>query len=568
VGRRRQVWLKLIGAGLASFSCPGWAQQPLPVLDPPPVPLPQAPLVKGTRPKSNPKVLPPAAIKLDPSLQRLVAPASLALPTRPEQVRIESLRPLSLREVENLAEVNDPNLKAIASQVDQAQSNLRVKLAQWYPTLGITANGFPNYTGGQQMQFDANPNTTADGQILTATNRWAMTSTLTAQWDVVNPQRIPEVSAARDGFEKAKNQYLIALRELRLRASQAYFKVQWGDEKVRVGQQSVGASLISLRDAKARFQAGVATKLEVLQAETQLGRDRYLLDDNLIFQSLARRELARILNLPQNTSPTATEPLKVLGLWKPSLQDSVVAAYSFREELDNIILDISATNSQANSALAGVQPFMSVVNSLLATRFTGNESIIVDLPGQYGYAVENSVGLNFNWKLFDGGAARALYRQYKQKSKENEYVFARERNNLRFEVEESYYSLINANRNISTTSKEVLTARESLRLARLRFTAGVTTQLEVQQTQRDLTQAELRYVEALYNYNSGIAFLRRRTGLDSIAECRGLQLSAVRPAGGDTETVPIPPSPLVPACSVAPASSSGSKPLATGADRG
>lgn len=568
MGRRRQVWLKLIGAGLASLSCPGWAQQTLPVLDPPPVPLPQAPLVKGTRPKSNPKVLPPAAIKLDPSLQRLVAPASLALPTRPDQVRIQSLRPLSLREVENLAEVNDPNLKAIASQVDQAQSNLRVKLAQWYPTLGITANGFPNYTGGQQMQFDANPNTTANGQILTATNRWAMTSTLTAQWDVVNPQRIPEVSAARDGFEKAKNQYLIALRELRLRASQAYFKVQWGDEKVRVGQQSVGASLISLRDAKARFQAGVATKLEVLQAETQLGRDRYLLDDNLIFQSLARRELARILNLPQNTSPTATEPLKVLGLWKPSLQESVVAAYSFREELDNIILDISASNSQANSALAGVQPFMSVVNSLLATRFTGNESIIVDLPGQYGYAVENSVGLNFNWKLFDGGAARALYRQYKQKSKENEYVFARERNNLRFEVEESYYSLINANRNISTTSKEVLTARESLRLARLRFTAGVTTQLEVQQTQRDLTQAELRYVEALYNYNSGIAFLRRRTGLDSIAECRGLQLSAVRPSGGDTETVPIPPSPLVPACSVAPTTSSGSRPQATGADRG
>lgn len=568
MGRRRQVWLKLIGAGLASLSCPGWAQQTLPVLDPPPVPLPQAPLVKGTRPKSNPKVLPPAAIKLDPSLQRLVAPASLALPTRPDQVRIQSLRPLSLREVENLAEVNDPNLKAIASQVDQAQSNLRVKLAQWYPTLGITANGFPNYTGGQQMQFDANPNTTANGQILTATNRWAMTSTLTAQWDVVNPQRIPEVSAARDGFEKAKNQYLIALRELRLRASQAYFKVQWGDEKVRVGQQSVGASLISLRDAKARFQAGVATKLEVLQAETQLGRDRYLLDDNLIFQSLARRELARILNLPQNTSPTATEPLKVLGLWKPSLQESVLAAYSFREELDNIILDISVSNSQANSALAGVQPFMSVVNSLLATRFTGNESIIVDLPGQYGYAVENSVGLNFNWKLFDGGAARALYRQYKQKSKENEYVFARERNNLRFEVEESYYSLINANRNISTTSKEVLTARESLRLARLRFTAGVTTQLEVQQTQRDLTQAELRYVEALYNYNSGIAFLRRRTGLDSIAECRGLQLSAVRPSGGDTETVPIPPSPLVPACSVAPTTSSGSRPQATGADRG
>jgi len=566
----RPLQIRLTAAGAAALAClPGTALAESASLDPLQKPLPQAPMVKGQRPKSNPTVLPPAAIKLEPSLQRLVAPASLGLPTKLEQVQISSLRPLSLKEVENLAEVNDPNLKAIASQVDQAQSRLRASIAQWYPTLGITANGFPSYTGGQQMQFNNGTNALLrQGQNLTSTNRWAMASTLTAQWNVVNPKRVPEVSAARDAFEKAKNQYLIALRELRLRAYQAYFKVQWGDEKVRVGQQSVGASLISLRDAKARFQAGVSTKLEVLQAETQLGRDRYLLDDNLIVQSLARRELARILNLPQTVSPTATEPLKIIGLWKPSLQESVIAAFTFREELDNIILDISSSNSQANSALADVQPFMSVVNSLFATRFNGNESVIVDLPGRYGYAVENSIGLNFNWKLFDGGAARALYRQYKQKSEENEFIFARERNNLRYEVEESYFSLINSNRNISTTSKEVLTARESLRLARLRFTAGVTTQLEVQQTQRDLTQAELRYVEALYNYNSSIAFLRRRTGLDSIAECRGLQLSAVRPAGGDTETVPIPPSPLLPACSVAPTTSSGSSPQATGADRG
>ncbi|NDG24432.1 MAG: TolC family protein, partial [Synechococcaceae bacterium WBB_10_009] len=120
-------------------------------LDPQPKPLPQATEVKGQRPKSNPTVLPPAAIKLEPGLQRLPAPANLALPIKPEQVRITNLRPLSLKEAENLAEVNNPELKAIASQVDQAQSNLRVQLAQWYPTLSLTANGFPNYTGGQQM---------------------------------------------------------------------------------------------------------------------------------------------------------------------------------------------------------------------------------------------------------------------------------------------------------------------------------------------------------------------------------------------------------------------------------
>ena len=546
---------RLTAAGAAALAClQGAALAQGASLDPQPKPLPQAMEVKGQRPKSNSTVLPPAAIKLEPGLQRLPAPANLALPIKPEQVRITNLRPLSLKEAENLAEVNNPELKAIASQVDQAQSNLRVQLAQWYPTLSLTANGFPNYTGGQQMANDANPNTAASGNQLSITNRWAMTSSLTAQWDVINPQRVPEVSAARDQFEKAKNQYLIGLREVRLQTAEAYFNLLREDEQVRVGQQAVSASLISLQNAKARYQAGVATKLDVLQAETQLGRDRYLLDFNLQEQSSRRRDLARVLNLPQDITPTAKEPLRVVGLWQPSLSESIVAAYTFREELDNLILDISVTNSQANSALASVQPFMTLVNSLLATRYTGIEQIIVDLPGTYGYAVENSVGLNFNWKLFDGGAARSLYRQYKQKSQENEYRFSNERNRLRFEVEKTYYELINANRNIFTQAKTVLSSRESLRLQRLRFAAGVTTQLEVQQTQRDYTRAETDWAEAIADYNISLFRLRRFTGLDSIVECRAAPLPAVKPAELDTETVPVPPSPLLPACQTAPVS--------------
>ncbi|MFM8966373.1 MAG: TolC family protein [Vulcanococcus sp.] len=553
----------MTAAGAAALAClPGTALAQSASMDPLPKPLPQATAVKGQRPKSNPTVLPPAAIKLEPSLQRLAAPANLAIPTKPEQVRIVNMRPMSLKEVENLAEVNNPNLKAIASQVDQAQSNLRVQLAQWYPTLSLTANGFPNYTGGQQMANDANPNTQASGNQLSISNRWAMTSTLTAQWDVINPQRVPEVSAARDQFEKAKNQYLIGLREVRLEAAESYFNLNREDEQVRVGQQAVSASLISLQNAKARFQAGVATKLEVLQAETQLSQDRWLLDLNLQEQAWRRRDLARILNLPQDVGPTAKEPLQVVGLWKPTLEESVVAAYTFREELDNLILDISVSNSQANSALAGVQPFMTLVNSLLATRYTGIEQIIVDLPGTYGYAVENSVGLNFNWKLFDGGAARSLYRQYKQRAQENEYKFSDQRNRLRFEVEKTYYELIKANQNILSQSKGVFSARESLRLARLRFAAGVTTQLEVQQTQRDYTRAETAWAEAIADYNISLFRLRRFTGLDSIVECRSAPLPAVKPAQLDSETVPVPPSPLTPACvipSVSAAPPSGAK---------
>jgi len=551
VTRPFKTWLAAAGTGLLAITGTGLAQeQPTASVQ---QPLPLAPQVKGARPKSDASVLAPAATKLDPSLQNLAAPATLALPNKPEQVRIAELRPLSLKDVENLAEVNNPNLKAIASQVDQAQSQLRTQIAAWYPNLSLSTQNFPSYTGGNQRSSIrvANPLQQTLQKDYDYTSRWDMGAQLSAQWDLINPQRVPQIAAARDQFEQSKNQYLIALRELRLQAAQAYFELQFSDEAVRIGQDSVRASIVSLRDASARFQAGVATKLEVLEAETQLARDQQLLTDALSQQSVSRRDLARLLDLPQNVSPTASQPLKPLGVWTPSLQESVIAAYAFREELDNALLDISAANSQANSALGAVQPFLSIFNNLSGFRFQGSEQVLVDLPGKSGWAVENSIGLQASWNIFDGGAARAQYRQAKQRAQENAFRFADTRDRLRFEVEQSFYQLRQANRNIQTTSRQVISSREALRLARLRFQAGVSTQREVVDNQRDLTQADLAYAQALADYNDRLVTIRRRTGLDQIAVCQAVSLPASKSIEDESNSVPVPPEPLKPACQAA-----------------
>jgi OMF family outer membrane factor len=88
-----------------------------------------------------------------------------------------------------------------------------------------------------------------------------------------------------------------------------------------------------------------------------------------------------------------------------------------------------------------------------------------------------------------------------------------------------------------------------LRLARLRFQAGVTTQREVVDTQRDLTQAEVRHSNAINDYNKRLVELQRRTGLDQIAVCKAPSLPAEKPVG--TSDVPVEPSPLIPGCQAA-----------------
>ena len=114
--------------------------------------LPDAIEQKGPRPKADPSVIPPAASTLPEDLQSLEAPPNLALPDRPDQVRIRELRPITLEEALRVVEVNSPSLKAAASRVDQAKSALRASISEWYPTVNLQANGLPDYSKGYRYR--------------------------------------------------------------------------------------------------------------------------------------------------------------------------------------------------------------------------------------------------------------------------------------------------------------------------------------------------------------------------------------------------------------------------------
>ncbi|MDA0717793.1 MAG: TolC family protein [Cyanobacteria bacterium] len=465
----------------------------------------------------------------------------MALPVNPEQVQITELRPFSQVEVENLAESNNPNLRVIASQVDQAKSNLLAQITLWYPSLNLESASFPAYTTGRARSVSANGNIANSG-----TDRWDFGASLKAQWSLINPKRVPTIAVARDQFEKAKFQYVIARRDLRLQTASAYFDLQQSDDQVRIGKESVRASIISLRDSKARFQAGVSTKLEVLEAETQLSRDQQLLTNSLAAQAIARRTLAALLDLPQNVTPTAKDAAKVFGFWQLNLEESIIAAYAFREELDQALLDISIANSQGNAALGAIQPLLNIFTSFSTKARNGNETALVTAEGS---SYETILGASLSWSLFDGGAAAAQFRQKKQLAQEYISAFAQRRNSIRQEVETSFYELEKNNRNIVTTSSEVVSARESLRLARLRFQAGVTTQREVVDNQRDLTQAEVRFSNSITDYNKRLAELSRRTGINQVTGCVAKSLPSTNSPGASD--VPVEPIPLVPACQAA-----------------
>ena len=535
-------------------------------------PLPTAIQEKGPRPKSDPSVLAPAATTLSPDVDQLGAPAPLALPNEPSQVRIEDLRPLSLTEAVELMEVNNPFLEAAKIRIDEAQSRLRAAIAAWYPTLNLTTNRLkfpgrnfgtnyrnfgkaatdPQATQRKNQKKQQFPDMELDryGEWWGTTQTYGASATATLDWKLINPKRVPDISAARDDYEKAQNNYLIALRDLRLQTAREYFQLQAYDTDVYTFTAAVQASLVNVRDTRAKLQAGVATKLDVLEAETQLAQDQAGLSRALRDQSVQQRLLAKTLNLPQNVTPTASDRVEVLGVWQASLDESIIAANEFREELDNIILDISIYNSRANSFLGDVQPFLNIAGDARWSKLFGEQrkrDEWVDM-GRVAEDLDQAIYMGLTWKVFDGGRAQALAREQKQKAKESEYLFAEERNKIREQVEQQFFDLQLHARDLISNSRRVLSSREAYRLAVLRFQAGVGTQRNVIDNQRDVTRAEVAYTDTIALYNRTLAALRRQTGLDAVVSCIPAELPGEPPVKDPLTDVPVFSTPITEPC--------------------
>ena len=444
-------------------------------------------------------------------LYELNFPDDLFLPSRSKEVLIKTFKNISFTQLENILVNNNRRLKIYLEKVDQAKSLLKSSLSAWYPTLSLTANGIPQY-----LESNNYNNSSSDS----SSQQWSTSVSAQLKWDIINPARVPEISSARDSFEQAKYNYSIILKDLKLEAKKRYFNLQKSNEEIKVANKSIESSSLGLRDTEIRFESGIGTKLEVLEAKTQLARDQQLLNNKLGDQKIAQRALAEILNLQENVTPLIGSKTQVIGIWELSLEDSIIAAYNAREELENILLDISINNSNANAALASSQPKVSLVNTSTSS-FSKGELNTTDSPNMdnRSSSFSNTIGLNATWLLFDGGNSRSLYKYNKSKAEEAKLSFGLKRAQIRKEVEEVFFKLESAKLNISSSYVEVLSSRESLRLAKLRYNSGITTQREVINNQRDLTDSEVRYIISVTAYNTLLSDLSRQTGLDSLQPC-------------------------------------------------
>ncbi|XGV97405.1 MAG: TolC family protein [Leptolyngbya sp. BL-A-14] len=462
-------------------------------------------------------------------------PNPLSFPTRPEEVQLRGIQPITLQQAIELAQRNNRPLQVSRLQLERSRSALREAQAANFPTLTVQSNLSRSLSASSNRSNNQN---NALSSLLGINNNNqsqisnAFSASATLSYDIFTSGRRPaNIRAAERQLRSDELQLEINLEQLRLDVAGDYYNLQQADESVRIQQSTVRNNEASLRDTLALERAGLGTRFDVLQSQVQLANSRQNLANAIAQRQINRRQLAQRLSISPAIDLAAADPVEVAGAWNLSLEESIVLALKNRAELEQQLVLREQAEQQRRAALAGVRPTVTAQAQYQLADILDDNNPVGD-----GYAFQ----LGASWTLFDGGASISRARQAEANIAIAEQNFADQSNQVRFAVEQGYANLLSNFENIGTTTQALEQAREALRLAQLRFRAGVGTSTDTINAENALTTAEGNRVNAIIGYNRSLATLQR--AVTHLPIPSGTTLPVLVGPNGSTPSTPATPS--------------------------
>jgi outer membrane protein len=315
--------------------------------------------------------------------------------------------------------------------------------------------------------------------------------------------------AAKAAKAAAESQMQAVLDEVLLQVSLRYFDALLATDRIDVQQKALDVLGEQLSYATKRFDAGAGKQFDVLQAEVALANAKPGLVRAQGAYKIAIDQLRRTIGLdfPKGAGP---KDIKLADRWpdaklRHSLDDAIRRALDNRPELAAVRAQIEANRQQVIAEQSRHKPKLQVVGSYGAQSLSFTDTTADAMAGW-------TAGLRLSIPIIDGGLTKGKVQQAESRLRQAELGEEQRQFDIEGEVRDAFVSWEESSTIMESSRLVVEQADEALRLARSSFEAGALTQLDVLQSQLELTRARLEEVVALHNYHTSLASLRRAMG--------------------------------------------------------
>lgn len=315
-----------------------------------------------------------------------------------------------------------------------------------------------------------------------------------------------QIDVAKLGKTNAQEEILRVEQATKYSAIQGYYALLAYQELQGVYHEAVDNLQGHLDNVQAQYNVGTKARVDVLSSDVSLANAKTtaITADNNV--AVAESNLNNILGLPLETKLNLADHQLPFDTYNISLQEATDYAMKYRPEVLQAAIAVQEAERNIDIADAGNKPTVAITG--------GNDWADNTFPGIDANKRSWKVAAGVTYNFYDGGATKAKVNQAKQ-----DLLVAREteqktREAVQLEVKRAYLNIRSAAQKVEETQTVVDQARENYRIQNIRYQAGVGINLDVLDAQLSLNEAQVNHIQALYDYNVGIAKLEQVMGVD------------------------------------------------------
>jgi outer membrane protein len=408
-----------------------------------------------------------------------------------QQLAADLSKPLTLDEAIRIGLQNQQTLGIARVQVLAAKARVTQARAAYFPQIT------PSYSYNSQLTTQR-----FNGQTQTGTVEQSIAQIGARQLIFDMGKRELNVDASRANARGAELNVLDARQAVIVNITTNYYEYLRRRELVRVAEASVERAKTVLEATKAFVEAGTAPKKDILQAQADL--------DNANVQ----------LSIAKNDVSLASTALKAsMGVLTPMpvvIPDAQVPA-------PDPTPDTLTTADYLNRAFASRPDLKREGEFITADRRSVriaeiNSGFQVEADITEGYRIDPNPGENrtfgttFSYPLFDAGATRAQVRQARATLEQSRRQLELTKQGIQQEVENAYLTREEARLRYQATQSALKAAKENYDAAREAQREGAGNIIDVITAQTQLVTAETNAVQAVYDFHTSDARLKRAIG--------------------------------------------------------
>jgi outer membrane protein len=411
---------------------------------------------------------------------------------------------ITLEEAIHRAQANEPNFviargeaKAIALDRSIARAALLPNAVYHNQFLYTQGNGQGVTIAPDGTQTPAPPIFIANNAVHEYMSQAVVTETIGLK--PIADVRLADATAARAAAE-----YEIARRGLVATVVGLYYSLIASEHKMKVAERAENEAASFTDVAHKRETGREVAHADVVKAQLlQQQRERDLADARLAADK-ARLELG-VLLFPDPRTNYSTESTPMPAM--PSRADVEAQATAHNPELRSALAAVHMSDAEVLGARAAYLPDL-VLNfnyGIDAAQFAAKGTNGVN---NLGYSASATVDI----PVWDWLATPHRVKQTEIRRDATRVALTATQRHLIAALDEAYAEAAEAQRQAASLELSAKTAAESLRLTKLRYTAGEATALEVVDAQTALTTAENAREDGIVRYETGLANLQTLTG--------------------------------------------------------